>query len=206
MSQRLADPIAASVEKDVLEPLKSYFKDRPFYYDPFKRRDDVGRSFERYVRGNISRMVSKVSDSDGYSVSRLVPDFFISDDYMNYMSVKNGSVFGAIGNRVVEIMGEGNFIIYDRSMRNLTEIDDFLRYKKNDMEADGVPIIFEATVSKNHSGVSASRKSGLISNMMGAEAMYVGIEMGNTPHTRILSHGRREKKMVVGSVPQDWAR
>jgi len=204
MSQRLVDPVAALVERDVLEPLKSYFKHRPFYYDPCKRRDDVGRSFEKYVRGNISKMVSQVSDHDGYSLSRIVPDFLISDDDLNYKSMKKGSVFGAIGNRVVEIMGEGNFIIYNRGMSSLTEIDDFLKYKKNGADSDGVPIIFEATVSKNHSGVSASAKSSLISNMMGTEAMYVELEMGDTPHTRILGHGRLRKKMVVGSIMQDW--
>lgn len=206
MSQRFADPIATSVDRDVLEPLKSYFKDRPFYYDPLMRRDEVGRSFERYVKSRISKMVSQVSGLDNYSVSRIEPDYLISPDDYDNLKERPGSVFGVVRNRVVEIMDEGNFKIYSRKMMVLTEIDDFLRYKKPGMKGDGVPIIFEATVSKNHGGMSARRKYDLVSDMMGRDALYVGIEMGDTPTTKIFDHNRWGKKMIVGSVPQDFPR
>jgi len=207
MSQRLVDPVAASVERDVLEPLKSYFKHQPFYYDPYERRDDVGKSFERYVRSKIARMVSDISDFDSYSVSRMVPDCLISDDKLNYISAKKKSVFGGVKNKVVEIMPEGNFAIYNfdvtdgLKMRQLTEIDDFLRYRKKGTVDYDVPIIFEATVSKKHDGMSPSRKSDLISKMVGQAALYVGVQMGDTPSTKLFDNGRFEKKMVVGSVP-----
>jgi hypothetical protein len=45
MSQRFADPMAASIDKNVLEPLKSYFERKPFYYDLRKDRHAVGASF-----------------------------------------------------------------------------------------------------------------------------------------------------------------
>jgi hypothetical protein len=111
--------------------------------------------------------------------------------------------FGVVKNKVVEIMEEGNFKIYNKNMRVLTEIDDFLKYKRNDTRGDGLPIIFEATVSKNHGGMSPRRKSDLISGMVGRDALYVGIEMGDTPNTRLFGYSRWAKKMVVGSVPYD---
>jgi hypothetical protein len=127
-----------------------------------------------------------------------MPDYVFPKDVPEMHTVNGEGELAIIGKRMVRMKAPGNFSILDKQMRPITEVDDVVLYSDKSVETK-VPIIFEATVSKNHCGVSANRKANLIYNMTGLRPFYVGVEMGTGGSTRIYSLGYDEKKIVVGS-------